>query len=269
MGSAQATHPTCGPDRTPGGMRVVILDPDAEVRVALQRTVDGLPGFLLVGECRTWTECEPLLNTYLPELLITRLGFASPDFVAGADGCVFPVMVGLRLADYPSTHDCAFETLDIPLDAKSVSMTMERVRTEIYRRKLDELSVLLQRYVNFSRGLSQYLSSLRVDDGGEQNIPAERVMFIAADGNYLRVHTGADVHEIRDTMSVMTSKLDPGQFTRVHRSFIVNRTHVRNVVRKDGAAIGLTLSNGMELPVGPNYRALVDSFETLKERLSA
>jgi DNA-binding LytR/AlgR family response regulator len=70
-------------------------------------------------------------------------------------------------------------------------------------------------------------------------------------------------------MSGMTSKLDPAQFARVHRSFIVNRAHVRSVLRKEGAAMAVLLSNGIEIPVvGPNYRAEVDSFGSYR-KLSA
>ncbi len=255
--------------RPSGGMRVVILEPDSRVRDTLLQAMDQLPGFLLVGESRSWAECEPLLNVYLPELLITRVGYASPTFLVNVSDTVFPVMVGLQSTDSPKTRSPVFESLDVPLDAKSVSMTMERVRTEIYRRKLDELSVLLQRYVNFSHGLSQYVASFRVDDSGQAEVPADRVMFIAAYGNYLRLHTSAKIHEIRDTMLGMSSRLDPAQFARIHRSFIVNRSHVQSVVRKDGAATCVLLNNGMEIPVGPNYRTEVDAFGSLQDRLSA
>jgi DNA-binding LytR/AlgR family response regulator len=145
---------------------------------------------------------------------------------------------------------------------------MERARTEIYRRKLDGLSILLRRYMDYSRGLHRVLTAVRVEDGRTFDIPAEHVMFMAADGNYIRLNTGSDVHEIRETMSGMTSKLDPAQFARVHRSFIVNRAHVISVVRKDGAATAVLLTNGKEIPVGPNYRSEVDSFESYS-RLSA
>jgi len=69
-------------------------------------------------------------------------------------------------------------------------------------------------------------------------------------------------------MSGMTSKLDPEQFARVHRSFIVNRAYVTAVLRKEGAAMAVLLSNGIEIPVGPNYRAEVDSYGSYN-RLSA
>jgi DNA-binding LytR/AlgR family response regulator len=151
--------------------------------------------------------------------------------------------------------------VSIPLDPNAVRTAMERARTEIYRRKLDELSVLLRRYMEYSRGLHRVLTAVHLEDGRTSDIPAEQVMFMAADGNYIRLHTGSDVHEIRETMSGMTSKLDPAQFARVHRSFIVNRAHVTTVLRKDGAVTSVLLTNGTEIPVGPNYRSEVDGLE--------
>ena len=250
-------------------MRVVILEPSAENRGMLQKELNELPGFQLVGESGTWDECVALLNLYLPELLITRIGLAPANFGELFGDPVFPVTVGLRRKDSSGTLEGGFETMDIPLSPQSLRAAMERARTEIYRRKLDELSTLLQRYVNFSRGIPRYLSSVDLEDGRTPEIPVERVIFMAAYGNYIRIHTDAAVHEVRDTMSGMKSKLDPAQFARVHRSFIVNRAHVTRVMRKEGAAICVHVSNGTEIPVGPNYRVEVDSFEAANQRLSA
>jgi len=126
--------------------------------------------------------------------------------------------------------------LIFPSIPKLLRAALERVRTEIYRRKLDEISDLLRSYVNFSRGFHRYLTAIRVEEGESTEMPAENAMFMAADGNYVRLLTGTAVHEIRETMSGMTSKLDPEQFARVHRSFIVNRAYVTGVLRKEGAA---------------------------------
>jgi LytTr DNA-binding domain len=249
------------------GMRVVVLEPNADYRDGLRYELQRMPGFRFVGDSCTWDECLPLLETYLPELLITRttcVPIRSKTFGCQAE---FPVVLGLKARDGEALAS-VFETIDLPLDPDCLTVAMERVRTEIYRRKLEELSSLFGRYMDYSRGLPRFLTSVRVEDEGNAEIPAENVVFVAADGNYVRLHTGADVHEIRDTMSSMTSKLNPAQFARVHRSFIVNRAHVTSVLRKEGAAMAVLLSNGTEIPVGPNYRGEVDGFESYS-RLSA
>jgi len=62
-----------------GAMRVVVLDPDPEIRKILHETIGESPEFLLVDEPRTWKECKALLDIYLPELLIVRTGTATPN----------------------------------------------------------------------------------------------------------------------------------------------------------------------------------------------
>jgi hypothetical protein len=239
-----------------------------ENRTLLQRELNQLHGFSLVGESSNWDECVALLRTHVPELLIARTSFANRNSTEVGDDAAFPVFVGLGNREWHGADDYVFETVNIPLDANAVRTAMERARTEIYRRKLDGLSVLLRRYMDYSRGLHRVLTAVHVENGRTSDIPAEHVIFMAADGNYIRLHTSSDVHEIRETMSGMTSKLDPAQFIRVHRSFIVNRSHVTNVLRKDGTATSVLLTNGTEIPVGPNYRSEADGFETYS-RLSA
>ena len=261
--------PTCvarEPQR--GCMRVVVLEPSAENRNVLQRELKQLQGFSLVGESTTWDECVVLLRAHVPELLIARTSFAYRNSIDIAGDAAFPVFVGLGNKEPHAGNDCVFETVSVPLDPNAVRTAMERARTEIYRRKLDGLAVLLRQYMDYSRGLHRVQTAVHVGDGRTSDIPAEHVMFMAADGNYIRLHTGSDVHELRETMSSMTSKLDPAQFARVHRSFIVNRAHVTTVLRKDGTATSVLLSNGTEIPVGPNYRSEAESFESYS-RLSA
>jgi len=70
-------------------------------------------------------------------------------------------------------------------------------------------------------------------------------------------------------MTGISARLDPSRFARVHRSFIVNLSHVRDVVTKEGSAAFVRLSDGMEVPVGPNYREEVNGILHLRNRLTA
>jgi len=244
--------------RSCSAMRVVVLDPDKEVCEALQRVLSEKPQFLVAGVSRTWSECEPLLDAFVPELFISRAGVPKEDVGSGTG---FPVRIELRTSSVAPSCRHAFEVLNLPLERESVCSALRRAGTEINRRKLHDLSVLVQCYLNYSRGLRPYETTLHVEDNAVSEIPAEHVIYIAADRNHVQVHSEAGMHTIRDTMSAMTSRLDPDLFVRVHRSFIANRRHVVKVVRREEVAVGVRLSDGTELPVGPNYRAEVDQLE--------
>ena len=266
MDSARVTHLFHKqPNR--GSMRVVVLEPSAEFRELLRCGLEPMSEFQVVGDSSTWDECLILLETFVPELLITRTTCVPLRSRTSLCEGEFPVVLGLR----PKSAEAlagAFETIDLPIDTSRLRVAVERVRAEIYRRKLEELCALLGRYMDYLRGVRRFLSVVPIQNSENPEIPAENVVFVAADGNYVRLHTGTDIHEIRDTMSGLTSKLDPEQFTRIHRSFIVNRAHVASVLRKEGTAMTVLLSDGTEIPVGPNYRAEVDSLKSC-DRLSA
>lgn|GEM_PF-2707840 len=248
------------------GVRIVLFDQDAEIRAKVCAAIDQEHGFILTGESQAWSECESLLDRFVPELLIARVTQLPQQFLESPTDSLFPVLVGLRNeADSLGRPGGVYDTLLIPPEPEHIRSLLARVRFEIYRRKADELSCLLQRYMAYKGKGGQYLSRLKVDDENQtQEITLEHVLVIAADGHYLRVQTVSQTYEIRDTMTGISARLDPLRFAKVHRSFIVNLSHVLDVVTKEGSAAFVRLSDGMEVPVGPNYREQVDGILHLR-----
>jgi len=271
MMGPQRVTPSEASTRTSKGIRVVVLDQDPEVRAQVRAAITDEHGFAWVGESQRWTECEALLDRFVPELLIAAVNQVSPQFRTNWSSSVFPVVVALRGEDDRlGTGDGAYDTLLVPLEQERLCGLLARVRFEIYRRKADDLSVLLQRYMAYSTKCDRYLSSFIVDnEGGTQEVAVEQVLCIAADGNYVRVHANNVEHEIRETLTGISSRLDPARFARVHRSFIVNLSHVLDVVGKEGTSAFVRLSNGMEVPVGPNYREEFANLVSNRDRLTA
>ncbi len=271
MTGPQGVAPVDSAIRMGRGMRVVLFDQNAEIRSRVRSAINQDHGFVFAGECREWAECEILLDRFVPELLIASVTEVPAKFLERLSDSAFPVMVGLRREDDPlTTRGGMYDSLPIPAEPDEMRNLLGRVQAEIYRRKADELSSLLQLYMACAGKCEQYLSRLKVEDEKQpQEIAVENVRFIAADGNYLHVHTDSRTYEIRDTMTAISAKLDPSRFARVHRSFIVNLTYARDVVTKDGAVAFVRLSTGMEVPVGPNYREEFESAISTRGRLSA
>jgi hypothetical protein len=60
------------------------------------------------------------------------------------------------------------------------------------------------------------------------------VSFIRSEGHYTWVHTGQGSQFCNLNIGDLESRLDPQLFLRVHRSYIVNLSHVDEIVRDDG-----------------------------------
>jgi hypothetical protein len=248
-------------------MRVVLLDEDAEVRAKVRAAIEWDYGFVVAGESWEWLGCEILLDRFDPELLVARVNQVPAKFMETLSATEFPVLVGLRRESNGfGSQGSVYDTLQVPLEVERVRSLLDRVRSEIYQRKAGELSFLVERYLACSAtGGTQYLSKLRVEDEGQiTEIDIEHVSLIAADGNYIRVHANNRTCEIRNTLTGIAAKLDTERFARVHRSFIVNLSHVLSVSMK-GSSAAVTLSTGMEVPIGPNYR---EDFESILRRHS-
>jgi two-component system LytT family response regulator len=80
-----------------------------------------------------------------------------------------------------------------------------------------------------------------------------------AQGNYVRVHVGAQEHLVRDTMSHLESELDPQQFVRIHRSTIVNVDRIQEMQSSFNGEYVVLLRTGTRLTLSRGYREILQA----------
>ncbi len=74
------------------------------------------------------------------------------------------------------------------------------------------------------------------------------------EGNYVRAHIGATSHLIRMTAARLEAQLDPKQFVRIHRRYLVNVDRVVEVQPWFSGDAVVILRNGAKLRVSRLYR---------------
>jgi len=92
-------------------------------------------------------------------------------------------------------------------------------------------------------------------------IPVTEILYIEADDDYVTIHTGADKFLKEKTMKYMESHLDPSQFVRVHRSYIVNVNQIVRLELYQKETYNVLLKNGASI------RASSSGYKDLKELL--
>lgn len=93
----------------------------------------------------------------------------------------------------------------------------------------------------------------------------EKIEWVEAEKDYVRLHVGKETHLIRETMNEIEKKLQSERFVRVHRSTIVNLDYVKEMKPLPSGEYDISLRDGTPLRLSRGYRArlmelLRDSF---------
>ncbi len=88
-------------------------------------------------------------------------------------------------------------------------------------------------------------------------IPVTEIFYIEADDDYVTIHTGTEKFLKEKTMKYMEFHLDPSQFVRVHRSYIVNMNQIVRLELYQKETYNILLKNGTSIRTSSSgYKAL-------------
>jgi DNA-binding LytR/AlgR family response regulator len=102
---------------------------------------------------------------------------------------------------------------------------------------------------------SEYTEQFIIKERGREiKVPVDDILFLRAEGNYLHLQLKEKHHLYRMTMNAVETELDPTRFLRIHRSYIVHNTHIRNVRYSGNNEFVFLMANGERIVSGRSYR---------------
>jgi len=120
---------------------------------------------------------------------------------------------------------------------------------------LSAITLLANRTKLFTEQAKNYLERLSYKDQDETKLIAvEKIDYIEACDNYVKICCRENQELIKMTMSYLESHLDPKCFMRVHRSFIVNLNSLASINRQDPSPF-LVLTSGKSIPISRRRKA--------------
>lgn len=99
--------------------------------------------------------------------------------------------------------------------------------------------------------------------GKEFLVRIEDIDWLEACGNYVNLHVSGRVYPYRGTMNSLEEQLDPQQFLRVHRSYMVNYQQINSIEPLESGDARIHLRKGNELPLSRRYRAAIKTGQQL------
>jgi two-component system LytT family response regulator len=91
------------------------------------------------------------------------------------------------------------------------------------------------------------------------SVALKDVMWVEAEGDYSKIHTGKQTFLSNKGISELEKRLNPSQFQRVHRSFIIALDAIQEVY-KDPSGPLVLLKNNVQIKVSRSY---IDVFRRL------
>ena len=252
-------------------IRTLIVDDEPLAREKLRGFLEGVEDFEVVGECRDGREALETIERERPDLVF--LDVQMPEM----DG--FEVLENLEAGELPTVifvtayDQYAIKAFDVhavdyllkPFDRDRFKKALDRARMEVERREVGDVrQKLLALLGDAEVRRRRYSDRLVVKTSGRVIfLKAGDVDWIDAAGNYVKIHTGGETHQLRETMSRLEDRLDPEKFLRIHRSTIVNIERIRELQQQFHGDYLVVLKNGQRLTLSRSYR---DRIQELLDR---
>lgn len=240
-------------------IRTLIVDDEDPARELLRGFLSAWPAVEIIGEAADGATALSLIRRDRPDLVFLDVqmpemsGF---DIVTRLAPDETPIIVFVTAYDryaLKAFEISAFDYLLKPFDAARLSTTMTRV---FARRDRGEYEAMLRALLSQLRPPADERVVVKVD-GRHVFLDAADITWIEVVDKDIRLHVGGKTMNVREPMNSISQRLDPTRFVRVHRSAIVNRSHVREIQPWFKGDYVIILRDGTRVVSGPSYRSAV------------
>ncbi|NJD11624.1 MAG: response regulator transcription factor [Gemmatimonadetes bacterium] len=242
-------------------VRVLIVDDEPLAREGVRLHLELESDFDVVGEVGSGEEAVARIREQAPDLVFLDVQMPGMDGfgVIEAVGVErMPVTIFVTAYDQFALKAFAAHALDYllkPYDAERFRSAIERARTQLRARRFGDVEGQLAALLTELRGQREYLERIVVRSGGRILIlRVDDIDWLEAASNYVRIHAGGRQYLLRETMSNLEARLDPGRFVRIHRSTMVRLDRVRELEPLFQGDYVLILEDGTRLTSSRGYR---------------
>ena len=250
-------------------LRVLIVDDEPLARQRLQRLLRTEADVELLPPCADGRAAVTAIREQTPDLLFLDVqmpGMSGFEVLASVGAERMPVVIFVTAHDRFAVQAFEAEALDYllkPFGAERVTRALKRARDVLARGGQRELE---RQYAGLVRATAAARDETCVLVRKRERVIVlrpEEIDFVEADGDYVRLRSGADSHLVRGTLTEMERRLAPAGFVRIHRSRLVNWQRVREftmdrdhdpaVLLKDGRRLdaSVTYLRGLQLKLDP------------------
>lgn len=266
-------------------IRTLIVDDEVLARKKLVDLLKPEPEIALVGECKNGREAIEQILTQTPDLVfldvqmpemngfdvLQALKAAKTKNAASITSATsenwIPQVVFVTAFDQHAVKAFEAQALDYllkPFSKPRFQATLTRARTALQKNETgaitERMMQLLQQLQPQAIATQTFTERFAIKQGGRISfVQSDEIDWIEAEGNYVGLHCGKETYLLRETMTVMESKLDPARFQRIHRKVILNLSRIKELQPHFQGDYAVLLLSGTRLTLSRTYREKVSA----------
>lgn len=232
-------------------LSVLIIDDEPLARQVVRSYLKVYPDLELIGECDNGLDAVQMIQNLKPDVIFLDIQMPELSGIEVLDRLEYMPHVVFSTAhdDYAirAFEINAVDYLLKPYNEDRFARCIDRIRNEIMNSN-ETTQSLMNLMQSFKQ--SSYPERLLVPDGDQMLfIPVDEIDYIEAADNYVSIFTSKNTFLLLQRLSDLESKLDPKQFFRIHRSYIVNVERVKSIQTWMKSAAEVVLYSDKKLPL--------------------
>jgi len=260
-------------------IRVLIVDDEPLAREGVATLLAGDPEIEIVGQAADGAAALQAIQSNHPDLVYLDIqmpklnGFDVLEGVAPNDRPIVVFVTAYDQYAIQAFEACAIDYLLKPFADARFRKTLSRAKEECRKRVTVDLGQQVETLLNYVRGMSggpaavrppvpavasvpEYAERIVVKSSGDLHfVKTSDVLWIEAQGDFVKVQTAGQQQLVRETLQSMEHKLDASRFIRIHRSFLVNVEHIKRVAPALYGDQTVFMSDGTKLRLSRSFRS--------------
>ena len=234
-----------------GKLTAIIVDDEPHAREALETALKKHEEVEIIATCVNGLEAVKAVNELQPQLMFLDVQMPKLD---GFDvlellGPATPMVVFVTAFDEYAVKAFEANAVDYllkPLDPERLDQTLSKVQGKLTGNRDEGL----ERIVNDPQRQEESPRRILVRDGSDVHvIPVDDVLYMESADDYVAIHTADATHIKLDRLNKLEQRLNPRQFCRIHRSYLLNINCLAKIEQETKDSRIAILTSGKELPI--------------------
>lgn len=222
----------------------MIVDDEPLAQQVLEQYILQTPGLKLVCKCFQASEAFAALHAHQVDLLFLDIkmpGVSGVDFIRSLKQP--PAFIFTT-----AFSDYALQSYEL----QGVDYLLKPITYERFKKSIDRY--LGQQPVKAPAEEKTYFY-IKVD-GNLVKLFFKEILYAQSMKDYIRIVTSSSSYLTHLTMTALVALLPERQFSRIHRSYVVNVDQI-GIIHRNSVVIG-----DVQIPIGEHFRAIVQAFTT-------